>query len=75
MIYNLNGMENITIKGKRSRTRQVRNTHHDRDFNATHNIKEFGLQALSTDRRKVKPADCPLVDDQLRVLKNNGKKK
>ena len=48
---------------------------HDRDYNAACNIKEFGLKALPTERRKVKPVDCPLVDDRPRVLKSNGRKK
>lgn len=48
---------------------------HDRDFNAACNIKEFGLKALPTERGKVKPVDCPLVDDRPRVLKSNGRKK
>ena len=50
-------------------------TQHDRDFNAACNIKEFGLKALPTERGKVKPVDCPLVDDRPRVLKSNGRKK
>ena len=49
--------------------------HHDRDFNAACNIKEFGLKALPTERGKVKPVDCPLVDDRPRVLKSNVRKK
>ena len=40
-----------------------------------YNIKEFGLKALPTERGKVKPVDCPLVDDRPRVLKSNGRKK
>lgn len=49
--------------------------HHDRDFNAACNIKEFGLIALPTERGKVKSVDCPLVDDRPRVLKSNGRMK
>ena len=50
-------------------------TRHDRDYNAACNIKEFGLKALPTERGKVKPVDCPLVDGRPRVLKSNGRKK
>ena len=45
------------------------------DFNAACNIKRFGLKALPTERGKVKPVDCPTVDDRTRVLKSNGRKK
>ena len=50
-------------------------TRHDRDFNAACNIKEFGLKALPTERGKVKPVDCPTVDDRPRVLKSRGRMK
>ena len=39
-------------------------TRHDRDYNASVNIKSFGLMALPPDRREVKPVDCPPVDER-----------
>ena len=39
-------------------------TRHDRDYNASVNVKSFGLAALPLDRREVKPVDCPPVDDR-----------
>lgn len=44
------------------------------DFNAACNIKRFGLKALLTERGKVKPVDCPTVDERPRVLKSRGRK-
>jgi hypothetical protein len=36
---------------------------HDRDYNASVNIKNFGLETLRMERAEVKPVECPLVDD------------
>ena len=44
-------------------------------LNAACNIKEIWLESPTTERGKVKPVDCPLVDDRPRVLKSNGRKK
>lgn len=40
-------------------------THHDRDYNASLNIKSFGLKTLRTERTEVKLTECPLVDDRV----------
>ncbi|MBQ4588936.1 MAG: transposase [Bacteroidaceae bacterium] len=37
---------------------------HDRDYNASVNIKNFGLETLRMERPEVKPVECPLVDDR-----------
>ena len=37
---------------------------HDRDYNASVNIKKFGLETLRMERAEVKPVECPLVDDR-----------
>jgi len=50
-------------------------THHDRDYNASVNIKLFGLMALPPGRREVKPVDCPTVDERrsLNALRSSGR--
>ena len=52
-------------------------THHDRDYNASVNIKSFGLMALPLDKREVKPVDRPTVDDRrsLNGLRSSGGKR
>ena len=40
-------------------------THHDRDYNASLNIKNFGLKTLRAERTEVKPMECPLMDDRV----------
>lgn len=37
---------------------------HDRDYNASVNIRDFGLETLRMERAEVKPVECPLVDDR-----------
>ena len=51
-------------------------TYHDRDYNASVNIKSFGLMALPPDKREVKPVDRPTVDDRrsLNGLRSSGGK-
>ena len=39
-------------------------TNHDRDYNASVNIRNFGLETLRMERAEVKPVECPLVDDR-----------
>ena len=39
-------------------------TIHDRDYNASVNIRNFGFETLRMERAEVKPVECPLVDDR-----------
>ena len=50
---------------------------HDRDYNASVNIKSFGLRmTLPSDRREVTPVDCSTVDDrQLAGLRSSDRSK
>ena len=52
-------------------------SHHDRDYNASINIKNFGLrQTLPGDDRKVTPVDCSTVDDRrFTDLRSSGRSK
>ena len=53
---------------------------HDRDYNASVNIRNFGLETLRMERAEVKPVEYPLVDDRASAPKKQrynetGKKK
>lgn len=51
-------------------------THLDRDLNAAINIKQYGINALPVERRKVKAAECPTMDDRSeRNLRSSGMRK
>ena len=59
------GYINKTLRlSERSWTCPECGTHHDRDMNASVNIRNFGLETLLTGREEVKPVECPLVDDR-----------
>lgn len=59
------GYKNKTLRlSERSWTCPECGTHHDRDYNASVNIRNFGLETLLTGREEVKPVECPLVDDR-----------
>lgn len=44
----------------------------DRDYNASVNIKNFGLSALPSERGEVTPAERPTVDDRLPDLRSSN---
>ena len=59
------GYINKTLRlSERSWTCPECGTHHDRDYNASVNIRNIGLETLLTGREEVKPVECPLVDDR-----------
>ena len=52
------------------------NPYREKNFNTSCVLyRNSHLKALPTERGKVKPVDCPLVDDRPRVLKSRGRKK
>lgn len=72
------GYQNKTLRLKdRSWICPECGTTHDRDFNASVNIRNFGLEALRMERAEVKPVEYPLVDDRscFKNLKSKGTKK
>ena len=50
-------------------------TNHDRDYNASVNIRNFGLETLRMERAEVKPVECPLVDDRASAPKKQRYKR
>lgn len=51
-------------------------SHHDRDLNAAINIRNTGIYALPTERRKVKAVESPTMDDRsAKNLRSSGSRK